>query len=66
VRNAAIRQAQDRADREGVPCFVYLQAHRNLPVWYVRTLNEPRPDGATLEYHAVPCWAATPADEEAP
>ena len=54
MRQAAIRQAHERADREGLACYVYLQPHTGLPLWYVRTKAEGRPDGATLEYTAHP------------
>jgi hypothetical protein len=54
TRHAAIYQAEDRARREGVPCFVWLQPNPGLPLWYVRTEAEGRPDGASLEYTAEP------------
>ena len=59
MRQAAIRQADERAEREGRMCYVYLQPHPGLPVWYVRTYDEGMPDGASLEYIAHP-----PASDE--
>jgi len=63
MRKAAIRQAQELAERSNLQTVVYLQPHPGLPLWYVRTINEPKPDGATIEYT---CWPGglQPTNEE--
>jgi hypothetical protein len=65
MRAAAEQQAAERAQREGLCCFIYEAHERRLGdgepkrYWYVRTKREGRPDGATLDAVVAPKW--TPA-----
>jgi hypothetical protein len=40
---AALKQATERAEKEGIPCFIYRGPDAT---WYVRTAEEGAPDGA--------------------
>lgn len=53
MRLSAEKQANERSEREGVACHVY----RSGETWYVRTEVEGEPEGAVLEYTAVPALA---------
>lgn len=45
----AIKQATERAEREGIPCFVYKKGR----TWFVRTAEEGAPDGAEFIHSTV-------------
>jgi hypothetical protein len=49
--HAAVKQAHERADREGQTMVIYRsEQDGDLPIWYVRSIDEGPPhDGVLIE-----------------
>ena len=57
MKDAAIRQADERATREGRRMWVYVRSHDQWgrgPTWFVRSYDEGIPYGAVTVYSTPP------------